>query len=822
MKRLIGLWTLACLVALSIGLVIIGCSVAHRPYDALKNERNGLAEQLQAAQAQPMIVQPPSDGYQQGGQLSTSVPGNIATELSGTSASTGGTQGSQALNGGIALPSGQQGQQGNPQSVGNAGSGTVNFGIGGVGGNIGGGIGGLPPNQPRTPGARGGRGGGGGGGGGGAAGFGGRGAPANRQRITVPVTQEEVWVIAKADPVAGAPNDNIPGSGALVAKVPGQDAQVPVPLKHTDVKASIAGYIATVDVQQQYHNPFSDKIEAVYVFPLPQNAAVNEFLMTIGERKIRGIIRDRAEAEKIYIEARAQGYVASLLTQERPNIFTQSVANIEPGKEIDIDIKYFHTLDYHDGWYEFVFPMVVGPRFNPPSIGNQGIGAVAQGQPGTSGQKVEIQYLRPEQRSGHDIALSLNIDAGVKVEQIASANHQIRHTELGNSMKVELDPADTIPNKDFVLRYKVAGGTVKSALMIQRDKTGNGGYFTLMLIPPDSLKDLPRQALEMVFTLDVSGSMSGQPIEQSRKAIQYALTHMRADDTFQVVRFAGSAESMSPAPVPATPNNVAKALQYVGEMRAGGGTMMMEGIRQSLDFPADRDRLRFVAFLTDGYIGNDDQILAAVHNALGDSRIFSFGVGSSPNRYLLDNMAKLGKGAVAYLSLKDSADAIMSQYFERISHPALTHIDVDFGGMQASDVFPARIPDLFVGRPVVITGRFAGRGQTQLRVKGLVGGEARELSIPVNLDDTTVAHAGIPSVWARMKIASLAEEGLWDQARDVAGGIKQVALDYGLMSQFTAFVAVDSSSKTAGENRSVAVPVPMPEGVQFDATVRER
>jgi Ca-activated chloride channel family protein len=827
MTRLAQIKIAATLCLVIATIVFVGCSASRGPYNAMKVDRPELAEQL-GSQDQPMIVQGPSNGYEQVGGLSTSTPGNIATELTGTSASTGGSQGSQAVQNGAPLtmnrdeqggPVGVQGEKqgsGSQGQISNAGASPApspslaprggNF-VGGAG--AGGGGGGRG-----AGGARGGRGGGGGFGGGGR----GRG-PA----INIPVTPEEVWIIAKADPAAGQPDNNAPGTGSLLARVPGQSGEVPVPLKHTDVKASIAGYIATVDVQQQYHNPFTDKIEAVYVFPLPQNSAVNEFLMTIGDRKIRGIIRDRVEAQQIYAEARAQGYVASLLTQERPNIFTQSVANIEPGKEIDIDIKYFNTLDYHDGWYEFVFPMVVGPRFNPPSMGNQGIGAAAQGQPGASGQKVEVQYLRPEQRSGHDISVSLNIDAGVKVEQVASANHQIRHTALGNSMKVELDPADTIPNKDFVLRYKVAGGTVKSALMLQRDKTGNGGYFTLMLIPPSSIQDLPRQALEMVFTLDVSGSMNGAPIEQSRKAIQYALTHMQQGDTFQIVRFASSAQSMSPQPLPPTEENIQNALSYVQQMSASGGTMMMEGIRQSLNFPPDRSRLRFVAFLTDGMIGNDNEILRAVHDALGDSRIFSFGVGSAPNRYLLDNMAKIGKGAVAYLSLNDNADQIMSKYFDRISHPALTHIDVDYGTMQASDVFPAKVPDLFVGRPVVITGRFNGSGQTTLNVKGLVAGQERQFSIPVNLDDAETTHAGIPSVWARQKIASLAEEGLWDQTKDVAGGIKQVALDYGLMSQFTAFVAVDSSTKTAGgEAKTAVVPVPVPDGVNFNTTVRER
>src|SRR5262249_10974077 len=222
-------------------------------------------------------------------------------------------------------------------------------------------------------------------------------------------------------------------------------------------------------------------------------------------------------------------------------------------------------------------------------------------------------------------------------------------------------------------------------------------------------KDSPRTPVEMVFTLDVSGSMSGQPIEQSRAAIRYALTHMRADDTFQIIRFDSNTQMMSPRSLPATQENIERALRYINEMQAGGGTMMLEGIKESLNFQRDESRLRYITFLTDGYIGNERDILAEIRKSRGDARLFSFGVGSSSNRYLLDGMARIGVGTVAYLSLNDDANKIMADYFERIAHPAMSDISVDFGAMQASDVFPQKIPDLFVGRPVIITGRFTGQ-----------------------------------------------------------------------------------------------------------------
>ena len=653
--------------------------------------------------------------------------------------------------------------------------------------------------------------------------------PESRAQPAPSSSSEELWVIAKpsaeqpqqTSPATNAPP--LPGTGALVARVSNRADPVPVPLKHTDVKTHITGYIATVDVTQQYHNPFAGKIEAVYVFPLPANAAVNEFLMTIGERRIRGIIRERAEAEKIYNEAKHQGYVTSLLTQERPNVFTQSVANIEPGQSIDVNIKFFHTLEYSDGWFEYVFPMVVGPRFNPPGY-SDGIGAKAHGSAvGSSGQRAEVAYLRPSERSGHDVSVAVDIEAGVDIERIESRSHRIdvSNPERGVA-HVALRSDDTIPNKDFVLRYRVAGDTVKTALMTHRDARGGGGYFTLLIVPPASMKDLPRQPLELVFTLDVSGSMRGAPIEQSRAAIRYALTHMRADDTFQIIRFAGAAARMSERPLPATPDNVRRGLRYIETTEAGGGTMMLEGITESLNFSGDESRLRFVSLLTDGYIGNEVEILREVKRSRGNARVFSFGVGAAPNRYLLDGAARLGAGAAAYLGLRDSAEQVMGDFFNRIAHPALADVTVDWGTLDVSDVYPRRVPDLFVGRPVILTGRFTGEAPTTIRIRGKVGGEVREIEIPVSPNAAQRKHAGIASVWARKKIADLSDAALLQDDASLPQLIKQVALEHGLMSAYTAFVAVDSSARTAGEHgTTIAVPVPVPQEVRYETTVPE-
>ncbi|MGQ9651735.1 MAG: VIT domain-containing protein [Phycisphaerae bacterium] len=659
----------------------------------------------------------------------------------------------------------------------------------------------------------------------------------------LPFPGEELWVIQRPSGEQPKPaGEDIPGSGELRAKLPGETKEIPLPLKHTDVQAAIAGYIATVDVTQQYHNPYESKIEAVYVFPLPENAAVNEFLMTVGERKIRGIIREREEAEKIYQEAKSQGYVASLLTQERPNIFTQSVANIEPGKQIDINIRYFNTLAYDDGWYEFVFPMVVGPRFNPPES-TDGVGAVGRGNAGISDQKTEVQYLKPGERSGHDISLSVAIDAGVAIEKIDSRNHVIEVKKLSpEKAEVRLGRLDTVPNKDFVLRYQVAGKTVKSAIITHRDK--RGGFFTMMIYPPKDLNNLKRKPMEMIFVLDCSGSMSGRPIEQAKAAAERALRLLEPDDTFQIIRFSNNASQLGPKPVVAASDNVRRGLEYLKSLQGEGGTMMIEGIKAALDFPHDENRLRFVSFLTDGYVGNEAQIFGEIHKRLGAARIFGFGVGSSVNRYLLDGMARMGKGAVAYLGLNDDGADVMNRFFERISHPAMTDVTIDWGERKTSpqapspdtmfdllpelrvtDVYPQRIPDLFVGRPVIPTGRFRGTPDPNrpVRVRGKLGSESREIAVPWTTPDGSTGNAALAAVWARMKIAKLSQQAVMDPGEQWTAQIKTVALEYGLMSNYTAFVTVDSLTRTAGSSGTTfAVPVPVPDGVKYETTVEER
>jgi Ca-activated chloride channel family protein len=633
-------------------------------------------------------------------------------------------------------------------------------------------------------------------------------------------SDEEVWVIAKPS-TSGQPatDEHSPGSGAMLTRLPsanGEIIEVPLPLEHTDVNASVNGYISSVNVKQRFGNPYDEKIEAVYMFPLPQDSAVSEFLMIIGERRIRGILREKEEARKIYEQARSQGYRATLLVQHRPNVFEQKVANIEPGKTIEVDIKYFNKLAYEDGWYSFVVPTVVGPRFNPPGSSDP-IHALPRGEQTQSGNAVS--YLRPNERSGHDISISVDINAGVRIEEFR-ASHPIRQVHENEEARlVTLARSATIPNKDFVLKFKVAGGTIKSNLLTWVDPASNQGYFTLMMYPPENISALRRQAVEMVFVLDCSGSMRGRPLDQAKAAVSAALDMLREDDTFQIIRFSDNSSQFGSVPVRATRQNKAMARTYLRSLNGSGGTMMIEGVKTALEFPHDPERLRFVSFMTDGYIGNEVEIIGAVHERIGESRIFSFGVGSSVNRYLLERMAKEGRGAVAYLGPQDSGKDVMSSFFDRISHPALTDLNIDWGGMSVTDVYPARVPDMFVGRPVFITGKFLG-APGEVSVSGRAAGETHRFS--VDTGNAASGEAMLAKIWARLRIADLADRRAWqpDPHGEIAIDIRDTALQYQLMSAYTSFVAVDSSYRTAGDHgTTVHQAVPVPDGVRYDTTV---
>jgi Ca-activated chloride channel family protein len=615
--------------------------------------------------------------------------------------------------------------------------------------------------------------------------------------------------------------------GSLTRLAPnGQPAGL-CPLKHTGVKAEITGFLARVEVTQEFGNPYQDKIEAVYTFPLPQNAAVDDMTLIVGERVVRGKIKRREEARAIYEAARAAGRVAGLLDQERPNIFTQHVANIMPGETVKITISYVETLKYEDGFYEFAFPMVVGPRYIPGSpIGKQGGGWSPDTTRVPDASRITPPVARPGTRAGHDISLEVNLDAGVPVGELASTTHEVEVQRAGNGKAtVRLRDKSVIPNKDFILRYDVAGRRIEDAVLVHRANLG--GFFTLILQPPDSVNAADVTPKELVFVLDTSGSMSGFPIEKAKETMSLALAGLNPRDTFNLITFSGDTRILFPEPVPATPANLGLAQQFLASRSGAGGTEMMRAIRAALDPSDSQAHIRIVCFMTDGYVGNDMAIIAEIQKH-PNARVFSFGIGSSANRFLLDKMAEYGRGEVEYVGLKDDGSAAARRFHERVRNPLLTDISIDWGGLVVTDVYPSRIPDVFSAKPVILKGRYERPGRGVIRLRGHSGGRAVTREIAVNLPALEPRHDVLATLWARARVDDLMGQDYLGLQRgtpreDVREAITQLGLNYRLMTQFTSFVAVEEMTiTTGGEPRRIDVPVEIPEGVSYEGIFGEQ
>jgi Ca-activated chloride channel family protein len=634
----------------------------------------------------------------------------------------------------------------------------------------------------------------------------------------LPVPRGGSWL-----PLAHAKGVSAPTPGSLITL---DDEGKPAglcPLKHTDVKASISGFLARVTVTQEFENPYADKIEAVYTFPLPQDSAVDDMTILVGDRTIRGKIKEREEARQIYEAARNAGYVAALLDQERPNIFTQAVANIEPGKKVTVTISYVETLKYEEGSYEFSFPMVVGPRYIPGNAtGKSGGGWAPDTDQVLDASRITPPVTPQGTRAGHDISIAVSVDAGVPIQGLDAKLHDvITERPSPSRAEVRLATKAVLPNKDFVLNYEVAGKKIEDTILMHFDGKAGAGFFAMILQPPERVTAEDVTPKELVFVLDTSGSMSGFPIEKAKETMNLALEGLYPRDTFNLITFAGDTHVLFPSPVAATPENLRKAQEFLASRTGGGGTEMMKAIRMALDPSDSQEHLRIVCFMTDGYIGNDMAILDEIQKH-PNARIFSFGIGNSVNRFLLDKMAEHGRGEVEYVTLQDNGSAAARRFHERVRNPLLTDISIGWGQLAVSDIYPKRIPDLFSAKPVVLTGRYASAGRGEIVLHGKMSGRDFERRIPVSFSSPAKEHDVLSKLWARTRIDDL-------MASDYAGiqqgspkpevkrEITQLGIDHRLMTQFTSFVAVEEQFITeGGKPRRVEVPVEMPEGVSYD------
>lgn len=573
------------------------------------------------------------------------------------------------------------------------------------------------------------------------------------------------------------------------------------PLRNTSVKADISGYVARVNVEQVFTNHTNETVEAVYTFPLSDTGAVDEMLMQIGNRTIKGEIKTRTQAAKIYADAKSKGKTAALLDQERTNIFTQSVANIPPHATIRINIKYVEYLGYENGDYSFVFPMVVGPRYT--------VGAA-------DADRISPPVASEKSRAGHDISIQVNINAGMSISNIASKLHKIEVKPAGQSTLVSLSKYDSIPNRDFVLSWKAAGDNFKSGFLAHKD--GNQGFFSLMYLPPVSVKRDEICPRELVFLVDRSGSQHGLPLQKCRETMIYILDRMNPNDTFQLISFSNQTEKLFDKPAPATQENLLEAKKWVAALEANGGTNLKAAVDEVCRQPAPENRLRICALLSDGYVGNDREVVSDVVKYRGLSRWFTFGTGNSVNRMLINDVAKAGGGEAEFVLLNASGDKVAKSFYEKLSSPVLTDIKVEFEGVQVNDVQPSMVNDIWARRPLYLTGKYLNGGAGFVKIRGLRGGKSYEQKIPVRLPAQEPANKVLSSVWARMKINELTQAlnlVAHDQSQsEMEKSIENIGLDYHILTNFTSFVAVDESGQTQKpSDRKIAVVTETPQGV---------
>jgi Ca-activated chloride channel family protein len=586
----------------------------------------------------------------------------------------------------------------------------------------------------------------------------------------------------------------------------------PLPLRHTAVHAALRGPIAAVQVWQRFHNASKRPIEVVYRFPLPENAAVSDLRMIIGERVIHSDVMRRDDARETFEGARAAGHTAALLEQERPNLFTQSVTNIAPGQDVVVEIRYLQTLTYDAGEYELVFPLVVGPRFVPDD------GSVPDAA------RISPPIAGPGVRTGHDVSIEVDAHAGPPILSYTVPTHEVDASLDGGRLHVALAAKQELPNRDFVLRYRVAGAEPQASVLASAPDATGQGHYLMVLHPPAADVDAVVGRREIVFVVDRSGSMTGSPLALAKQTVRELLARLRPVDTFDVVGFADGTERLFGTPRPANDANLVEALRFLDGMHGGGGTMMDDAVQAALGDDVAPGRSRTVLFLTDGWVGNEEQIFAGAQALVqrmssrgGVARVFGIGIGSAPNRYLLDGIAAAGNGAARDITSREDPARVVNAVMHDIDSPALTDLTFAEGSPLAAEAFPAELPDLFVSQPVVVMGRWRGEVGKTVVLHGRRDGVPIRLDVPVHRIEG--AEALLPGLWARAKVEDLGT-ALWhattrDETAGIVEEITALGLRHRLVTAYTSFVAVDES-RIVGSGHPDVVPQPgmQPEGTQ--------
>jgi len=617
-----------------------------------------------------------------------------------------------------------------------------------------------------------------------------------------------------------------------------------LPSLKSDVEVDIEADLAKVTVVQTFINPTKAPLHATYLFPLNKNAAVHGMQMEIGNEIVEAKIKKKEKAKEIFKKAKEEGKAASLLTQHRPNMFTQKIANLIPGLPIKVTLRYVQTIPKIDNDYRLVVPLIVGPRYQPlvpddaPIIGNpMAVGLKKITNKTTYGQW-EIDALPeypmvfgPKVTSQVDrdrVSIKVHLKAAIPFSKIVSNTHELKISGTGNEKVVTLLGDRTIDNRDFVLNYRLSGANTQAGLLVHRDK--KQGYFSLLIEPPAIPREQDITPREMVFVLDTSGSMEGEPMDASKVFMRHAMRNLRQDDYFRIIHFGDNASELTNGPVKATRKNMLQGLSYISKLKASGGTEITPAIRKAFSSPRINQTVRVVVFLTDGYIGNENEVLKLIHKKIDDARIYAFGVGTSVNRFLLSEMGRVGRGFARYIDPTENPNEVAIKLAHKLESPILTDISIDWRKLKVSDVTPQIIPDLFSGDSIRIQGKYEGEGLETIQVQGKVRGKNGSLPLLLNLPKDNYyeeSTSAIPLVWARSTISDYMRQINTPKAMKVSGlsneelefKVTTLGLNHSLATRWTSFVAV--SRRVVNPNPGITpnrkVPLPMVKGTTTNA-----
>nr|WP_239024372.1 VIT and VWA domain-containing protein [Ramlibacter humi] len=583
-----------------------------------------------------------------------------------------------------------------------------------------------------------------------------------------------------------------------------------LPLKGTQVDVRISGVIADVTVTQTYRNEGRRPIEAKYVFPGSTRAAVNGLTVRLGERIVTARIREKQQARVEYEQAKGEGKTAALLEQHRPNVFQMNVANILPGDDVKVELRYTELLVPQSGNYRFVFPTVVGPRYNSPQSADAGAKWIAQPTlpPGTQDQRAPT----------FDLKVALASPIGLK--EIHSTTHQVEVTEEGDKRAgVTLARGEgRQDNRDFILDYRLAGDRIESGVMLYRGQDEN--FFLAMVEPPKHVAPAAISPREYIFVVDISGSMHGFPLDTAKAMLRELVGGLKPSDTFNVLLFSGSSEFLAPRSVPATRANIDRAMGTLANYRGGGSTELIPALRKVYAEPKTPDVARTVVVVTDGYVSVEREAFELVRRHLSEANVFAFGIGSSVNRHLMEGLARAGMGEPFIITDPAQAPAEAARFRKMIESPVLTSVNARFEGLEVYDVEPRELPDVLGERPVLVFGKWRGdaRGQVVIEGRNAAGTYREALPVGAQVAQDTAA---LRYLWARHRIARLSDQEGLEGGDGLRQQITDLGLRYTLLTQYTSFLAVDQVVRTATPATAVDQPLPLPQGVEATAVGAE-